>query len=101
MFHESSRYAALPTREHVTPDGRRVVYVTRRFVPPREVYVVGGGVTVTDSDRIDLVANRALGTPAGFWQIADANGAVHPLELTTVSGRRLVIPIPRAHGVTR
>lgn len=101
MFDLNSRYATLPTREHRTADGRRVVYVTRRFVPPREAYLVGGGVTVTDSDRIDLVSHRAFGSPVAFWQIADANGDLHPAGLTAIAGRRLVIPIPRAQDGSR
>lgn len=98
MFDEKSRYAALPLRERIQPDGRHVAYVTRRFVPPKEAYLVAGGVTVTDSDRIDLIAYRALGTPAGFWQLADANEAMHPETLTAAPGRRLVVPVPRAPG---
>jgi hypothetical protein len=96
MFDSRSRYSPLATLEHMDPDGRTIVYVTRRFIPPAHIYVVAGGVTITDSDRIDLIAYRAHGTPAGFWQIADANEATHPEELTARAGRRLVIPVPRA-----
>lgn len=95
MFDDSSRYCDLKTRKYTASDGRSLVYVTRRLVPPKDVYVVGGAVNVTDSDRIDLVAFRAHGTPAGFWQIADANEAMHPETLTAVPGMRLTIPVPR------
>ena len=56
MFDETSRYAGLPTAEHLEPDGRVIVYVRRRFVPPKESYQVATVVTTTDSDRLDLIA---------------------------------------------
>ena len=96
MLDEASRYAGLPVREHLEPNGERIVYLARRFVPPPEVYQTTGSVTVTDSDRLDLIAQRALGSPAGAWQIADANGAMHPSELTATPSREVKIPMPRA-----
>jgi hypothetical protein len=96
MFDEKSRYAGLPVRTIAQPDGRSVAYVVRRVVPPPQAYVISGGVTVTDSDRLDHLAYRHLGTPAGFYQIADANEAMHPQWLTARPGRRLLIPLPLA-----
>jgi hypothetical protein len=101
MFDEKSRYAGLPTRSLALPDGRAIAYVTRRIVPPAESYVAAGGATVTDSDRLDHLAYRHLGTPAGFYQVADANEAMHPQSLTAVPGRRIVIPLPLAAGGRR
>ena len=101
MFDDRSRYAGLPTKTMTMPDGRTVAFVARRIVPPAEVYVAAGGVTVTDSDRIDNLAYRHLGTPAGFYQIADANEAMRPEEVTATSGRRLTIPLPRAGDGSR
>lgn len=95
MFDENSRYAYLPTRERLTPDGQRIVYVTRRIVPAAANYQRAGLVSVTDSDRLDLISYQQMGTPAAFWQIADANGAMHPDDLTAETLRGLVIPIPR------
>lgn len=34
MFTSTSRYTDLPTAETVLPDGRRVRYAQRRFLPP-------------------------------------------------------------------
>lgn len=96
MFDEQSRYARLPLLEAAMPDGRRVAYVSRRLLPAPDSYVAAGRVTVTDSDRLDLMAAQHLGTPAGFYLIADANEAMHPAELTEKAGKRLVIPLPRA-----
>ena len=51
----------------------------------------GGG-----GDRLDLVAARYLGDPTAAWQVADANGALDPDELTAVEaeGDLLVVPFP-------
>ena len=95
MFDEQSRYAHLEKRELETADGRRITYVTRRLIPPAAVYQTGNHISVTDSDRLDLIAHRTLGVPTAFWQIADANEAVHPATLTSLPGRTLVIPVPR------
>jgi hypothetical protein len=94
MFDEKSRYAGLPVARLDLPDGRSVAYVTRRLPPPPERYVAAGAVTITDSDRLDHIAWRHLGLPTAFWQIADANEAMHPDELSGPAGRRCVIPLP-------
>jgi hypothetical protein len=101
MFDEKSRYVGLPTKQLTLPDGRTVAYVSRRLLPPPEAYVTAGGVTVTDSDRVDHLANRHLGAPAAYYQIADANEAIHPEELTETPGRRVRIPLPLATGSGR
>lgn len=101
MFDEKSRYAGLATASLTGADGRAVAYVTRRLVPAPEAYTVAGGVTITDSDRLDHIAYRHLGLPTAYWQVADANEAMHPGELTDTSGRRLVIPLPLTTGSGR
>lgn len=98
MFDDKSRYAGLPTRSLTQADGRTVAYVVRRMIPPPHAYVAAGGVTVSDSDRLDLLAYRHLGTPAGFYQIADANGVMHPRSAIAEPGGRLVIPLPMVGG---
>ena len=95
MFDANSRYVNLQTRELVTVDGRHIVYVRRRIVPPANTYTPVGRVAVTDSDRIDLLTYQNMGTPAAFWQIADANEAMHPEDLTAEVSRDLLIPLPR------
>lgn len=91
MFLPPSRYADLPHATLVTPDGREIVYVQRRFVPQ-----VRGGqstYTVTQGDRLDNITARTLGPPELFWPICDVNGAMRPGELTDVVGRVLWIPL--------
>ena len=98
MFDEQSRYAHLETREFEAPDGRRIIYVRRRLIPAAASYIEASRISVTDSDRLDLIAYRTLGVPTAFWQIADANEAMHPGALTAVAARVLVIPMPRYQG---
>ncbi len=98
MFDDQSRYAHIATREFETPDGRRIIYVGRRLIPAAASYIEVSRISVTDSDRLDLIAHRALGVPTAFWQIADANEAMHPAVLTAVAARALVIPMPRYQG---
>jgi len=101
VFDDKSRYAGLPTKSLTLPNGRSVAYVSRRLLPPPEAYVIAGGVSVTDSDRVDLLANRHLGAPAAYYQIADANEVMRPDELTETPGRRIRIPLPFVPGTRR
>ena len=81
---------------------------TRATSRPLAVHRVAAG------DRLDLIAARYLGDPTAAWQIADANAALDPDELTgaggrgrpagrPVPGRRAVILArrPAAHGARR
>lgn len=94
MFDEKSRYSGLATALFTAADGREIAYVTRRLLPLPEAYTAAGGVTITDSDRLDHLAYRHLGLPTAFWQVADANEAMHPSEVTATTGARLTIPLP-------
>jgi nucleoid-associated protein YgaU len=94
MFEPTSRYAALPTRTWVGPDGRIVTYVARRFVPPPESFDVLVEVALERGDRLDTLAARALGSPEAWFRIADANEVLDPEELSA-AGIRVRIPIPR------
>jgi hypothetical protein len=95
MIEPTSRYARVPLARHTLPDGQEVAYLTRRFIPPASALPLLGEVSVTEGDRLDLIAARALGDPEQFWRIADANEAMDPFELTAVPGRLLRIPIPQ------
>jgi len=94
MFRSNSRYAQQPVAAYVDADGRLRPYVLLREVPARPEPSVADPVhVVVDGDRIDRVAWKHLGDPELFWRICDANGAMHPDELTDVAGRRLIVPI--------
>lgn len=95
MLDPNSRYYHLQEAIHEAPDGRKTVYKRRRFLPQGESIPELQTVTVGTDDRLDLVAARTLGDPLAFWQIADANNAMNPFDLTTEAGRVLKIPIPQ------
>ena len=96
MFDADSRYYALDTATWIAPDGREVRYVRRRFLPQAEDGPVLARVKVEAEQRLDLIAARALGDPEQFWRICDANGAMHPKEMTAELGRWLVVKMPGA-----
>jgi hypothetical protein len=89
----NSRYADVGTAVTRTPDGRDVVHLRRRFLPPPERLATAGWETVTDGDRVDLLASRALGDPTAFWQLCDANLAFDPAEMET-PGRVVRVALP-------
>jgi hypothetical protein len=93
VFTATSRYADLPTAATVLPDGRRVRYAQRRFLPPTSAVQAVSEQAVTAADRLDLLAGRALGDPEQYWRICDANPVMHPADLLSSPGRRLRIPV--------
>ena len=95
MFEHTSRYYELPTKTFTTADERKIAYVSRRFLPSGNSLSLLGEVTVTEGDRLDLLAANALGDSEHFWQICDANNATNPVALTAELGRRLRIPEPQ------
>jgi hypothetical protein len=96
MFAPTSRYADLPTAERSLDDGRRVRYVRRRFLPQERDLPAATEVTTTDADRLDLLANRALGDPEQYWRLCDANAVMNPATLLDGAGQRLRLPVTGA-----
>jgi hypothetical protein len=94
MFQATSRYANIPTSRFETADGRTIVYVQRRFVPPPERFDLLQEHEVTQGDRLDNLAAQYLGDPEQYWRLCDANNAIRPEELTENVGRRLRITLP-------
>ncbi|GAA1913700.1 hypothetical protein GCM10009837_42990 [Streptomyces durmitorensis] len=95
MFSVTSRYRGIDTARLTLPGGRDTVYVRRRFLPAGPPTAVATEHTVAQGERLDNITARYLGDPEQFWQLCDANGAMRPVELTAVTGRRLVVPVPR------
>lgn len=93
-FPPTSRYAPIETATWTAPDGRTIVYLRRRFVPPPERFALLQEHVVTQGDRLDNVTAQYLGDPEQFWRLCDANGALHPDELIEEVGRRLRITLP-------
>jgi hypothetical protein len=75
---------------------RDVRYLRRRELPDlRDVRPLAFHA-VAQGDRLDLLAARYLGDALAAWQIADANAALDPDELTAPGreGDRLTVPFP-------
>ena len=94
MFHETSRYATIETAELTTPEGRVIRYGRRRFLPQGDDLPVLMEVTVTEGDRLDLIAAKTISEPEQYWRICDANNTMNPTELVAEPGKRLRIPLP-------
>lgn len=97
MFPVTSRYHGIETAKLMTPDGREIVYLRRRFLPDGSKAVILTEHVIIQGDRLDNITARYLGDPEQFWLICDANNVMRPGDLTAESeiGRRLPIPLPQ------
>jgi hypothetical protein len=93
-FPPGSRYHDVEVATLELPDGRRIAYVRRRFVPAAASFALLREHVVRSGERLDIIAALQLGDPEQFWRIADANGAIAPEQLTDEPGRRLRITLP-------
>ena len=91
-FPVTSRYHHVGTSTIDGLDGQPTVYLRRRLVPPPEHYVSLQQHIVKQGERLDNITSKYLVDPEQFWQIADANLAMQPLELTEKTGHMLFIP---------
>ena len=101
-FAESSRYRSIETTTVALPDGRRVAYLRRRFLPQPEQLATLAEHVVLEGDRLELIAQNYLGDPELFWQVCDANRALRPADLTDnppTTGLPRVIDIGLPPGV--
>ena len=92
-FPINSRYYGAETAEAEGPDGRKYVYLRRRFVPPPERFATLFEHAVAEGERLDQIAATYLDDPELFWRVCDANGAVDPHELTETN-RKVRITMP-------
>jgi hypothetical protein len=75
---------------------RDVRYLRRRELPdPRDIRPLAIH-QIVQGDRLDVLGSRYLGDPLAAWQIADANTALDPDELTApgTEGDALTVPFP-------
>ena len=94
LFPINSRYLGIETATMVTAEGKMIVYLRRRLVPPAERFALLQEHTVTEGERLDNLAAHYLGDPEQFWRICDANAAMRPNDLTETVGRTLRITLP-------
>lgn len=93
-FAFTSRYYGIDTASRLDARGETVVYLRRRFLPPPDAFVLLQEHTVTEGERLDVLAAFYLGDPEQFWRLCDANNAMRPDELTETPGRVLRITLP-------
>ncbi|MGH9429921.1 MAG: LysM domain-containing protein [Terriglobia bacterium] len=98
LFTATSRYYGMGTDTLDLPQGKTIIYLRRRFVPPPEGFQLLQEHTVVQGDRLDNLAAQYLGDPTLFWRLSDANRAMRPEDLTATAGRKLCITLPE--GIT-
>lgn len=93
-FPVTSRYYGLGTATLESADSDPKIYLLRRFIPSADSLELITEHTVKKGDRLDNLAASYIGDPEQFWQIADANNAMKPEELTEEAGSKLRITQP-------
>ena len=93
MVLPSSRYFGTGVAVLVTPEGKEMNYLRRRFLPQPSAGTGLAVHTVAEGDRLDILAARYFGDPELFWKICDANTAMRPEDLTATTGKYLLIPL--------
>ena len=101
LFAANSRYCGIDSATFITADGRNVTYVRRRFVPQPEALAQLQQHSVSQGERLDIIAAQYLGDPELFWRIADANRAMRPEDLVATMGRVLRICLPQGSPGTQ
>ena len=94
MFEHTSRYYDLENATFITPDGRKMTYKRRRFLPQGENMPLLTEINLIQGDRLDLIAFRTLGDPEQFWRICDANNTMNPEELIK-PGKIIRVAVPQ------
>jgi len=95
MFDPGSRYAKVETATRTMDDGRVVSYVKRRFLPDGRLQPLLTELSVSQGDRLDLIAARTIGDPTHWWRVADANNATEPLDLVAEPGSKIRVAVPQ------
>jgi hypothetical protein len=94
LYPITSRYHRVETATLAGEDERVIVYLRRRFLPDPDQFALLQEHRVVAGERPDHLAARYLNDPEQFWRLADANGVLHPDELTAEIGRVVRITMP-------
>jgi hypothetical protein len=77
LFPPASRYHGLETKTRETPEGKTIIYLRRRFVPPRSTSSCYAN-TWLQGERLDNITASYLGTPSSLAHLRceqrDASG---------------------------
>jgi hypothetical protein len=92
-FPATSRYYNVAVKIYTDASGEDRACLARRFSPDPERLASLRPHTVTDRERLDLIAARELGDAEQFWRLCDANRALRPDDLEVV-GRVLRVTLP-------
>ena len=95
MFFRGSRYERVKESTLTTEEGREIRYKRLRFVPRLKA---AAALRVTDGDRPDLLAARALDDAELFWRLADVNRVKRPAEMTVKPGVLVRVPGSESGG---
>lgn len=95
QYPRTSRYYGTAVNTFTAPDGTQIPYLARRLLPDPASFTAIAEYTVVAGDRPDLIAFRLLGDSGQWWQIADANPAGDPRELTAAPGQKIRITLPQ------
>ena len=98
MFDATSRYYLIENGEYTAPDGHKIVYKRRRFLPQGNDLPLFTEATLLPRERLDAMTTRTLGDPLQYWQVCDANNAMNPFDLVAETGRKVRIPLPQFQG---
>lgn len=96
-FPINSRYHGIGTAEHVDSDGKKHVYLKRRFLPTSGAHQQIAEHLVRDNERLDHIAHQHFLDSTLFWRLCDANEAMDPDDLLVRLNdqpRRLRITLP-------
>jgi hypothetical protein len=78
MSDPHSRYSHIRTAIHHTPDGKKIPYRLRRFIPPQEDLGTLVDVEVRSGERLDTLSARVYGHSQLFWRVCDASMELEP-----------------------
>ena len=91
MFEKDSRYYNITKTFFTRSDGRKIVYIERRFIPKIRVNSYQKKQCIA-GDRLDLIAYKLFNEPDEYWRICDVNEELNPCMLLSQPGAWINIP---------
>jgi len=97
MFHSNSRYYNSEKKILKLQDEREISYIPMRILPSlktdnNEAKSLFSLIDIKGNDRLDLISAKIFGDPEQFWRICDVNIILHPIELTSTLGQKILLP---------